>query len=70
MKTAIEKPPEKEPLVWLNESQVSEMTGLSVHTLRAHRQRKTGIPYAKIGRSVRYSRLAVTSFMTSHEIAL
>ena len=70
MKEANEKPPEKDIQTWLNERQVAEITGLSVHTLRSHRQHRTGIPYAKIGRAVRYSSSVVANYMTRHQITL
>jgi predicted DNA-binding transcriptional regulator AlpA len=42
------------PKQYLTEKQVSEITGYSVQTLRNHRHESRGIPYLKIGRSVRY----------------
>jgi len=53
---------------WLTEKQVASLTGLSVHTLRRHRQRRCGIPYAKLGRSVRYSEVAVLTHMASRQV--
>ncbi len=55
-------------LAWLDEYAVAALTGLSVHTLRAHRQKRTGIVYAKIGRSVRYALSDVESFMAAKRI--
>ncbi|WP_302551633.1 helix-turn-helix domain-containing protein [uncultured Bilophila sp.] len=54
---------------WLDERTVAAITGISIHTLRSHRQKRVGIAYAKIGRSVRYSMMDVQSFMKSHRIA-
>jgi len=38
----------------LNESQVSELTGIAVPTLRKWRNEKREIPYIRMGNSVRY----------------
>jgi hypothetical protein len=38
----------------LNEHQVAELLGFHVQTLRNHRTAGVGLPYLKIGRSVRY----------------
>ena len=54
---------------WLNENEVAKITGLSVHTLRAHRLKRKGIPYSKIGRAVRYSIEDVLKFMEQNRIA-
>lgn len=53
---------------WLTEKQVALLTSLSVSTLRNHRQRRMGIPYVKLGRSVRYARRAVEDYMNAHSI--
>ena len=53
---------------WLDERTVASITGLSVHTLRSHRQKRVGIVYVKIGRSVRYSWEDVMSFMESRRV--
>jgi len=53
---------------YLNEVQVSEMTGRALSTLRNERARNEGIPYIKIGRSVRYDLLDVIGFMDAHKI--
>ena len=54
--------------MWINEKAAAEMTGLSVHTLRAHRLHRKGLPYAKVGRSVRYSTDDVAAFMAAARI--
>ncbi len=56
--------------LWVTESTAASITGLSVHTLRAHRLYRKGIPYSKVGRSVRYSCADVVSFMESRRVAL
>ncbi len=55
---------------WLDEREVSYLTRLSLSTLRAHRFYRKGIPYSKVGRSVRYSWADVVSFMESRRVAL
>ena len=51
---------------FVTEKIVAEMTSLSLSTLRNHRFRGVGIPYVKIGRSVRYNLQDVTRFMESN----
>jgi predicted DNA-binding transcriptional regulator AlpA len=53
---------------YLNERQVSEITGRALSTLRNERSKRIGIPYYKIGRSVRYNFQDVIKFMESHKI--
>ena len=53
---------------YINENQVAEITGRALSTLRNERSRGLGIPYIKIGRSVRYDLTDVISFMDSHKI--
>ena len=53
---------------WLKETEAAEICGLSVHTLRAQRQKSRGIPYAKIGRSVRYKLDDIIQFMQVHTV--
>jgi len=54
--------------LWLTEKQVAEMTGISVHTLRAWRLRGTGPSYVKISKLVRYSCDEIFRFMASHSV--
>lgn len=56
--------------VWLTEKEAAAMTGLSVSTLQKQRFYHRGIPYAKIGRSVRYSSYDVQAYMQAHLINL
>ena len=53
---------------YLTEKQVSEITGFALSTLRNQRFNRTGIPYCKIGRSVRYNLETVISYMENHKI--
>lgn len=53
---------------WFTEKQVAKFLGISVSTLRAHRQARKGIPYAKFGRLVRYSLADVAEFLKQRRI--
>lgn len=53
---------------YLNEVQVSEITGRALSTLRNERAKNQGMPYIKIGRSVRYDLGDVIRFMDAHKI--
>ena len=53
---------------YINEHEVAEVTSRSVSTLRNERSRGVGIPYIKIGRSVRYSSTDVSDYMESRKI--
>lgn len=53
---------------WLTEVEVSHLTKLSLSTLRAHRFYRKGLPYSKVGKSVRYSLADVTAFMESRRV--
>ena len=56
------------PTKYLNEVMVAEMTGRALSTLRNERAKGIGIPYVKIGRSVRYDLADVIHFMDAHKI--
>ena len=53
---------------YINEKEVSEMIGRALPTLRNDRFLKNGIPYCKIGKSVRYSIKDVIYFMESRKV--
>ena len=53
---------------YLTEKQVSEITGRALQTLRNERHLGRGIPYVKVGRSIRYSLEDVVEFMESRKI--
>ena len=53
---------------YLTEVQVAEITGRALSTLRNERFSRCGIPYIKIGRSVRYSLQDVINFMEARKI--
>jgi hypothetical protein len=48
---------------YLTEKQVAGITNFAIQTLRNHRQDSRGIPYLKVGRSVRYRPADVKSYM-------
>ena len=53
---------------WLTEMEAAKLVALSIHTLRAYRQRNRGIPYSKVGRAVRYALDDIMAYMTEHRI--
>ena len=57
-----------EDAIYLNEKEVSYLTGIALSTLRNQRFNCTGIPYSKIGRSVRYSYEEVVRYMEQRKI--
>lgn len=54
--------------IYLTEVEVSEITRLKLPTLRNHRHLSRGIPYIKIGRSVRYDPADVEAYMQKNRI--
>jgi len=53
---------------YIDEKQVSEMTGRALQTLRNDRHRGRGFPYVKLFRSIRYDVEDIISFMESRKI--
>jgi predicted DNA-binding transcriptional regulator AlpA len=54
---------------YVDEKEVSKITGLALPTLRNHRHLRTGIPYVKAtNRAVRYSLKDVIAYMESRKI--
>lgn len=53
---------------YVTENEVADLTSLSVQRLRNDRFQQKGIPYVKIGRSVRYNLEDVVNFMESRKI--
>jgi len=53
---------------YLTELEVSEMIRLSLSRLRSDRIRRRGIPYVKLGRSVRYSLADVIHYLESRKV--
>lgn len=58
---------EKE-IKYLTEVHVAKITNRALSTLRNERSRGVGIPYLKIGRSVRYNLQDVVLWMESHKV--
>ncbi len=52
---------------FLTEGQLAEELGISVRTLQGDRQRGTGIPFVKLGRTVRYNWDSVLVYIQKHE---
>ena len=55
---------------YLNEKQVSAITGLALPTLRNQRFQRRGVQYCKVGRSIRYNLQDVTTYMEEHKILI
>jgi predicted DNA-binding transcriptional regulator AlpA len=55
---------------YLTEKEVSEITRISVQTLRNDRFNRRNLPYYKIGKSVRYSWADINDFMKSRRIEI
>jgi hypothetical protein len=53
---------------YIDEQEVAKITGRALSTLRNERFNRCGIPYYKIGRSVRYSLQDVIDFMEAHRV--
>jgi predicted DNA-binding transcriptional regulator AlpA len=49
----------------LTEREAARLTCFSCRTLQAWRQRNSGPPFIKVGRSIRYSRSAVVAWMNA-----
>jgi len=59
---------EQKEVLFLTEKQVKQMTNRALSTLRNDRHFNRGIPYLKIGRSVRYEFADILKFMRSRKI--
>jgi hypothetical protein len=53
---------------YLLETEVAELTRMSLSDLRNKRHLGKGIPYVKVGRSVRYNLADVIAYMESRKI--
>jgi hypothetical protein len=54
--------------LFLTEVEVAEKTRLKLPTLRNHRHLHKGIPYIKIGRSVRYDPDDIENYIRRHRV--
>jgi hypothetical protein len=57
-----------ENIKYVDEREVSRITGRAMPTLRNDRHRGRGFPYTKVGRSVRYRLTDVVQFMEDRKI--
>lgn len=53
---------------WLDEKEVAAITGVSLSTLRKHRIASLGLPYYKLGRSVRYKLADIIKYMEGKRV--
>jgi hypothetical protein len=53
---------------YIDEKKVYAITGRALPTLRNDRHNRRGIPYCKVGRSVRYALSDVIDYMESRKI--
>ncbi len=54
----------------LKSEEVAHLTGLSIETLAQWRSQRRGIPYLKIGRSVRYARADVQAYLEGCRVSV
>lgn len=60
----------KTEVKYLTEKATSQLTGMALPTLRNNRHMGRGIPYCKIGRSVRYCWQDIIDYMEARKIHL
>jgi len=53
---------------FLTEKQTAKLTGRALSTLRNERSKGVGLPYYKVGRSVRYSENDIVEWMETKKI--
>jgi predicted DNA-binding transcriptional regulator AlpA len=58
----------QEKFKYLNEKETSQLTGIALSTLRNHRSKSCGLPYVKIGKSVRYSFQDIIEYFEGHKV--
>ena len=52
----------------LSDKEMNLIYGFSVKTLQNHRCQRTGMPYIKIGRMVRYRKKDVDHYLEQHKV--
>jgi len=57
-----------DPLELLTKKQAAARTGFSEHTLDRHRKEGKGIPYVRIGRTIRYRSADVAKYLAEHRV--
>ena len=55
--------------ILVNEHKAAKRTDQAVQTLRNDRHNRRGLPYVKLGRSVRYAVVDIDSYIKSHRIS-
>ena len=58
------------PEALVSERKAAERLGCSVYTLRAWRTRKTGLPWVRVGRLVRYELSAIRKFIEEGKVTV
>jgi phage terminase Nu1 subunit (DNA packaging protein) len=53
---------------YVNECEISKITGLAIQTLRNWRHKGCGFPYFKIGRTIRYDLDDIVIFMQNKKV--
>ena len=53
---------------YLDENSVSNITGIALSSLRNQRHERRGIPFCKIGRSIRYKLTDIEKYMDDRRI--
>ncbi len=56
------------PIRYISENEVAEITGRAVGTLRNDRYYHRGLPYVKLGRSVKYKLEDVIAYMDERTV--
>lgn len=52
----------------LTTQETANRTGLSIHTLLKHRKQKRGLPFVRLGRTVRYRTVDVEQYLISQTV--
>ena len=68
MNTPTTKPARTLGKRYLKETEVSELTGLALSTIRNHRAARKGLPFIKLGKAVRYDFDAVVRYMDKNQV--
>lgn len=58
----------EEKITLLTETELAALVSRSLSAIRQDRHHGRGVPYLKIGRSVRYSLIDITAYLSRHRI--
>ncbi len=58
----------KDKIKYLTEKEAAQLTGMALSTLRNHRSKRRGLPYIKMGKSVRYSFQDIIEYFEGHKV--